>query len=297
MRRDAIDRLQNARDDLVGITFGVRAAIFQIALVPVLDKVNRHPDRSTTIRETIAELMNGLRFVVASQTQMVIRTIHTDVGRDVVGERLHDGLKVFLATDFAEGVIRGGAAPAGTIPVAFDGFAIQHNIHFVFLTETHHQIASGPGVIGGFGRALGKDLEFPLAFSDFSVDALMVDASGETELQVLFDDLTGHAAHVFVANAAVVWALRTRVTFLREAQRTPVFIEEVLLLKTNPQVRVVLDGSACVGGMRGAIRVHDFTKNDISVFAASIRIQSHRFYHAVRAFALGLHAGTALKPP
>jgi hypothetical protein len=39
--RDAINRLQNTGDDLVGITLGVRAAIFQIASVTVLDEVNR----------------------------------------------------------------------------------------------------------------------------------------------------------------------------------------------------------------------------------------------------------------
>src|SRR6202049_3818022 len=204
--RDAIDRLQNAGNDLVGITFGVRATIFQIAPVTVVDEVNRHPDRSPTIRETIAELVNGLRLVQTCQTQMVIRAIHRDVLGDVVGERLPDGFKVLLATYFAEVLIREVAVHARSIPVTLDGFAMQHNIHFVFLTKTHHQIASGPGVISGFGGAFGEDLEFPLTFSDFSVDAFMIDTSGKTEFPVFFDNLTGHAAHVFVANTAVVWA-------------------------------------------------------------------------------------------
>jgi len=80
---------------------------------------------------------------------------------------------------------------ARSIPVTLDGFAVQLNIHLVLLTETHHQIAGGPGVIGGFGRAFGEDLEFPLTFSDFSVDAFVIDASGKTEVPVFFDDLTG----------------------------------------------------------------------------------------------------------
>ena len=74
-------------------------------------------------------------------------------------------------------------------------------------------------------------------------------------------------------------------------------IEEVFLLETNPQVRVVLDRGARVGGMRRAIRVHDFAQNDVSVLAACIGIQSHGFQHAVGAFALGLHGGTAVKTP
>src|ERR1700681_2440388 len=56
------------------------------------------------------------------------------------------------------------------------------------------QIASGPGVISGFGRAFGEDLEFPLTLGDFSVDAFMIDTGGKTEVQVLFDDLSGQAA-------------------------------------------------------------------------------------------------------
>src|SRR5258708_31091876 len=49
--------------------------------------------------------------------------------------------------------------------------------------------------------------------------------------------------------------------------------------------------------MRGAIGVHDFAENDISVLAACVGIQSHRFQQAVRTLALGLHGGTAVKTP
>ena len=100
--RNAIDGLQNARDDLVRITFGVRAAIFQIAPVTVLDEVNGHPDGSATIGEAVAELVNGLRFVQTCQSQMVIRAIHGDVLWDVSFERLHEGFKVVLASNVAE---------------------------------------------------------------------------------------------------------------------------------------------------------------------------------------------------
>src|ERR1700674_568141 len=118
---------------------------------------------------------------------MVIWAIHRDVLGDVVGERLHEGFKVFLAPYFAEVFVREVAMHARSIPVTLDGFAMQFNIHFVFLTDTHQQIASGPGVISGFGRAFGEDLEFPLTFSDFSVDALMTDARGKTKVPVFLD--------------------------------------------------------------------------------------------------------------
>src|ERR1019366_5588436 len=233
--RDAVDRLQNARDDLVGIAFRVRAAIFQIAPVTVLDEVNRHPDGSAPIGETIAELVNGLGFVQTRQAQMITRAIHGDVPGDVGGERFHKVFKVFLATYFAEVLKREITVHAGAIPVTFDGFAVQFNVDCVFLTETHQQIASGPGVIGGFGGAFGEDLEFPLTFGDFRVDAFMIDTGRKTQVPVFFDDLAGQAAHVLVADTAVVGALgSTGVAVFREAERTPILIEKVFLLQTNP---------------------------------------------------------------
>jgi hypothetical protein len=134
---------------------------------------------------------------------------------------------------------------AGSVPVALDGLAVQFHIHFVFLAETHHQIAGGPEVVGRFGGAFGEDLEFPLALGDFGVDAFVIDAGGETEFPVFFDDLAGDAAHVFVTDAAVVRTLGSAgIAVLREAERTSVLIEEVFLLKTDPQVRIVLDRGA-----------------------------------------------------
>src|ERR1017187_2901594 len=125
---------------------------------------------------------------------MVIRAIHRDVPGDVVGERLHEVFKVFPATYIAEVLSREVAVHAGAVPVTLDGFAVQFDIDCVFLTETHHEIASDPGVVGGFGGAFGEDLEFPLAFSDFSVDAFMIDASGKTEGPVFVDDSAAQAA-------------------------------------------------------------------------------------------------------
>src|ERR1700733_920475 len=166
---------------------------------------------------------------------------------------------------------------ARPIPVTLDRFAVQLDIHFIFLAETHEQIASGPSVIRGLGRAFGEDLEFPLTFRDFSVDTFVVDTSSKTEIQVFVDDFTGYATHVFVAHTAVVWTLRSlRIAVFREPERTSILIEEVLLLETYPQVRVVLDGSACIRRMGGTIRVHDFAEDDATVLAADIRIKGHR---------------------
>src|SRR5258706_12706644 len=50
--RNGRDRLQDLRSDLVGVALRVRAAIFQIALVAVIDEGMRHPDRGAAVRDT-----------------------------------------------------------------------------------------------------------------------------------------------------------------------------------------------------------------------------------------------------
>ncbi len=108
---------------------------------------------------------------------------------DVLVERLHERFEVFLAAHFANVLGREVGVHAGSVPVALDRLAVQLHIDFVLLAEAHHQVARGPHVVGGLGGALGEDLELPLAFRDFGVDAFVIDAGGETELQVFFDDL------------------------------------------------------------------------------------------------------------
>src|SRR5579872_688905 len=167
---------------------------------------------------------------------MVIGTIHLNVSRDIVFKRLHESFKIIFAAHFTE--VFGGevAVHARPVPVALYGLAVQLNVDFVLLAETHQQIARRPGVIGGLGGAFGEDLKFPLAFGNLGIDAFVIDAGGKTEVPVFFDDLASAAAHVLVANPAVVGSLRrTRVAVLRETEGTPILKQEVLLLKTNPQ--------------------------------------------------------------
>ncbi len=51
-----------------------------------------------------------------------------------------------------------------------------------------------PHLVGGFLGAYAEDLEFPLAFGDLGVDALVVNAGIEAEVQVLINDFSGYAA-------------------------------------------------------------------------------------------------------
>ena len=65
------------------------------------------------------------------------------------------------------------------------------DIDAVLLGEPLHQITSHPHLVRGLLGAFAEDLKFPLAFRHFGVDAFMVDAGSETQVEVLLDDLAG----------------------------------------------------------------------------------------------------------
>src|SRR5580698_269315 len=73
--RNRRDRLQDLGSDLVGVALGVRATIFQITLVAIVDEAVRDADRCATIGDAVAELMDRSSLVLAGETQMVVRTV------------------------------------------------------------------------------------------------------------------------------------------------------------------------------------------------------------------------------
>ncbi len=114
---------------------------------------------------------------------------------------------------------------------------------------------------------------------------------------MFFHDRARNRAHVLVAYAAVVGALRTGVAVPGEAKRAAVLVEEVLLLKAHPEIGIVLNRSARVCRMWRAVRMHHFAQYDVSILATCVRVQSHRLQNAVGTLALGLHRGTAVESP
>src|ERR1700722_7423902 len=66
------NRLQDLRRDLVGVALRVRTAVFQMALVAIVDEGVRNADRSAAIGHAIAELVPRSRLVLAGQTLVVV---------------------------------------------------------------------------------------------------------------------------------------------------------------------------------------------------------------------------------
>src|SRR5581483_9625365 len=113
------------------------------------------------------------------------------------------------------------------------------DIDAVRLGQTGQDVTGDPHLVRGVLRALAEDLELPLALRHFGVDALEVDPRIETDVDVLFHDLTRDRAHVLVAHARVVRTLRSRKATGRETQRRAVLVEKILLLETKPRVRII----------------------------------------------------------
>lgn len=148
--RDSRNRLQDAAGDLVGIALGVRTAIFQVTFIVVVHETVRDADGCAAVRNPVVELVNGLRFVQAGETEMIVRAIHGDVFIFVFIERSHEGFKVFLAAGFAHE--RGGEvgvhARAVPVHVFAKRLAMEVHIHAVFFAQAHEEVAGDPHLVG-----------------------------------------------------------------------------------------------------------------------------------------------------
>src|SRR6185369_17790653 len=82
--------------------------------------------------------------------------------------------------------------------------AVPLDIDAIAFAQAHHDIARHPHLVGrGFG-AFAEDLEFPLALRHFGVDAFVIDAGGEAEVEMLLDHLARDRADITVADARII---------------------------------------------------------------------------------------------
>ncbi len=192
---------------------------------------------------------------------------------------------------------------AGTVPIegllvgAQDRFAVILDIDLVFFAETLQQVTGDPDVVGGLLGALAEDLELPLALGDLGIDAFVVDAGIQAEIEVFLDDLAGDVTDIRVAHARVVGALGGGIATLGEPERTTVLEKEVFLLETEPGVRVVEDRGAGVGNVGSAVGVVDFAHDEHAVLARGIEIHGDGLQHAVGTAAGRLLGGTSVEAP
>ena len=171
------------------------------------------------------------------------------------------------------------------------------DVDAVFFAQAHQEVAGHPHLVGGLLGAFAEDLEFPLALGHFGVDAFVVDAGVQTEVEMLVDDLAGDVADVGVADAGVVRALRLGEALRREAERAAVLVEEILLLEAEPGVRIVQDGGAGVGGMRRAVGCMTSLHHQDAVFLGGVGVDRHGLEDAVGAVPFGLLGRAAVKAP
>jgi hypothetical protein len=137
-----------------------------------------------------------------------------------------------------------------------------------------------------------------LPLGHLGVDAFVIDAGGEAEIEMLLDDLSRDRADILVANAGVIGPLWRRIAVGREAERPAVLVQEIFLLEAEPGAFVVENGRPLVRGMRrDAIRHHDFAQHQHAVRARGVREDADRFEDAVGAVALGLLGRASVEAP
>jgi hypothetical protein len=75
---------------------------------------------------------------------------------------------------------------AGAVPVHVlaERLAVPVHVHAVLFAEAQQEVAGDPDLVSGGLGALAEDLELPLALGHFGVDALVVDAGVEAEVEM-----------------------------------------------------------------------------------------------------------------
>ncbi len=296
---DGADGFEDSAGDFVGVALGVGAAIFEVALVVIFGHRVGDADGGAAVGDAVAELVPGCGFMFAGEAFVVVGSVDVDVGVEVFFEGGHEAFEIGFAADFAH--VLGGevGVHAGAVPVGVaEGLAMPVDVDAVLFAEACEEVAGDPHFVGGFFGAFAEDLEFPLSFGDFGVDAFVVDAALVAEFEVGVDDFAGDTAHEAVADAAVIATLAfLGEAFLGEAKGLAVLVKEVFLLEAEPGIGIIENGGAGVGGMGCEVGEEYFAKNDHAVLYGGVGVTGDGFEDAIGVMSFGLLGGTAVEAP
>jgi len=192
---------------------------------------------------------------------------------------------------------RGGkvGVHAAAVPVALDRLGMQLDREVVLFCGAEHQEAAEPQVVASLLGAFAEQLEFPLTLHHFGVDTGDREARIQTRIKMFFNEIATDA--VLDAHRAIVRALRTGVTIDGEAEWAAVLHDGVFLLEAEPQVGIVFEAAATIGGVDRTIGIQHFAHDQRSIFAAWIFDQANGLEQAVAAVAFGLLRAGSVKGP
>ena len=185
-----------AGNDLVRVALRVWTAVFKVALVcVVLNEAVWNADGRTTVSNTPGELVDGLSFVEASEAEVVVWTVSSDVLVLVFFELVHELEEVFLTACVAHVVCGEVTVHTGAVPVAENWLTVPLNVDAILFAKAKKDVTSYPNLVACLVSTLTEDLEFPLPLCHFSIDAFVVDACVEADVEVLFYDLACDVAN------------------------------------------------------------------------------------------------------
>ena len=237
----------------------------------------------------------------AGQAQVIVRSVNGDVLVLVFIKGRHELLEVLFAADFTHVLRREVRMHARAVPVHIlaERFAVEVDVHTVFFAKAQQEVAGHPDLVSGGLGTFAEDLEFPLALRHFRVDAFVVDAGVQAEVEMGVYDLTGDTTDIPVADAGIVFALRGReAAALREAQWSAVFVEKIFLLEPKPGARIIVDCRTTIARVRGlAIRHHDLAHDEDAILLGGIGEDGDGLEHAIGIMPFRLPGRTPVKAP
>ena len=245
-----MNRLENTTGNQIRVSGGIRTAVFEVALVAIINEAVGDTDRGAAVGETVAELVDRLCLVQTGETQVILWAVNGDVLIAEFVKGRHEFLEVGFAALLAHELGGEVGVHAGAVPikrlleVGEDGLAAPLDVDAVAFSEAGEDVTSDPHLIRSALGAFAENLEFPLAFGDLGVDPFEVNTGIKADIDVLFGDLAGDVAYILVADAGVIRALGRWITAFGETEGAAVLIEEIFLFKAVPSIGVIWNGGS-----------------------------------------------------